>query len=60
MNSTDKRKLRQSIQTKVINTILDECNNDEEFFIALLYAQQEITNALVRFDDLFDEEKGEE
>ena len=59
MNSTDRRKLRQNIQTKVINTILDECNSDEEFFNALLYAQQEITNALVRFDDLFDEEEGD-
>lgn len=54
MNPKDKRKLKQKIQSAVINTILDNTKGDKEFFLALLYAQQEITSTLARFDDIFD------
>ena len=62
MDTKQKRKLRQLIQTSVIdsinnslNTFSEECGiniTDTEWFIALLYANEEISHTLSRFDDV--------
>lgn len=59
MNNIEKRKLRQKIQTGITRFICDNVKGDEEFFLALLYASQEINNCLARFDDIFDERENE-
>lgn len=57
MTQTEKRRLRQTIQTKITALVTDETyiHNDEEYAIALFYASQEIGMMLARLDDVFDE-----
>lgn len=59
MTNTEKRKLRQIIQTKLVMLITNDeyIHNDEEYTLALFYASQEIGMMLAKLDDIFDEEK---
>lgn len=59
MTVAEKRKLRRKIQTGLVNLLCDKTVNEEEYFIGLLYASQELGMMLSRFDDVFDEESEE-
>lgn len=60
-----KRRLKQMVQYSLVKAISqaqdefceeqDVPNNDEVWFLNLLYANEEITTALSRFDDIFNE-----
>ena len=56
MTNTEKRILRQKIQVEVSRLICELTNGDEEYLLGLMYANQQISNDLARFDDIFDEE----
>lgn len=49
-----KREIRQKIRNE-ISEIITDFGNDEEFFIALLAANQYIANELSNWDDIFDD-----
>lgn len=55
MTVAEKRKLRRKIQTGLTNLLCNEIASDEEYFIGLLYANQELGMMLSRFDDMYDE-----
>lgn len=52
-----KREIRANIHHDIITAILANTNGDEEFLFALLNAQNYISNAILNFDDIFDEIK---
>lgn len=45
----------QKLRTRLLGVLLEECENDGEFFKRLLVAQQVVTECLVDFRNDFDE-----
>lgn len=46
------RKKRQEIHYQLVQLLADECKNDNEYFLNLIIAQQEISQMLSSFQDL--------
>lgn len=54
MTIEEKRKLRNKLNHEIMNVIFDNINgeSDTQYFYALLYSLEIITNALRSFDDI--------
>ena len=54
MTNEEKRELRNKLDHQIMNCIFDNIDgeNDTQYFYALLYALEIITNALRQFDDI--------
>ena len=54
MTDLEKRELRAKLDYQIMNVIFEntEQGNDTQYFYALLYALEIITNSLRRFDDI--------
>ena len=54
MKDIEKRELRNKLNYQIMNCIFDNVDegNDTQYFYALLYALEIITNALRQFDDI--------
>ncbi len=54
MKNEEKRELRNKLNNQIMNCIFDNIDgeSDTQYFYALLYALEIITNALRQFDDI--------
>lgn len=55
----EKRRLKNKVAKNIADFIKENCDNDEELFLILLYFNELIAFELSRFNDIFENESEE-
>jgi hypothetical protein len=53
----EERKIKNKFIYDLSNLLCNDADNDEQFFKKLLWANTYISNALTRFEDIFEEDE---